>query len=140
MKIDNPPHATRRGTLKNGNPPGDPSKAPRCGAYARTTGKPCNSPAMNNGRCRMHGGKSTGPKTKKGKERAKRGNWKSGKYSAEWKHRRRVFRFNGKAIRYMEKRGLLYWQMKAKNPALTWEEHGKMKITLPFPAPYYPPR
>lgn len=34
--------------------------APRCGAYARTTGEPCKSPAMANGRCRMHGGKSTG--------------------------------------------------------------------------------
>ena len=34
--------------------------APRCGAQARTTGKPCQSPAMANGRCRMHGGKSTG--------------------------------------------------------------------------------
>jgi hypothetical protein len=32
--------------------------APRCGAYARTTGKPCRSPAMPNGRCRMHGGKA----------------------------------------------------------------------------------
>jgi len=32
--------------------------APRCGAYARTTGKPCKSPAMKNGRCRMHGGKA----------------------------------------------------------------------------------
>ena len=29
--------------------------APRCGAYARTTGKPCAAPAMKNGRCRMHG-------------------------------------------------------------------------------------
>ena len=34
--------------------------APRCSAYARTTGQPCNSPAMANRRCRMHGGKSTG--------------------------------------------------------------------------------
>lgn len=34
--------------------------APRCGAHARTTGQPCKSPAMMNGRCRMHGGKSTG--------------------------------------------------------------------------------
>ena len=33
-----------------------------CGAHARTTGRPCNAPAMANGRCRMHGGKSTGPK------------------------------------------------------------------------------
>ena len=34
--------------------------APRCGAHARRTGKPCQAPAMANGRCRMHGGKSTG--------------------------------------------------------------------------------
>jgi hypothetical protein len=34
--------------------------SPRCGAHARTTGQPCKSPAMANGRCRMHGGKSTG--------------------------------------------------------------------------------
>jgi hypothetical protein len=32
--------------------------APRCGARARTTGNPCRSPAMKNGRCRMHGGKA----------------------------------------------------------------------------------
>lgn len=32
--------------------------APRCGAHARTTGQPCKSPAMQNGRCRMHGGKA----------------------------------------------------------------------------------
>jgi hypothetical protein len=31
-----------------------------CGAHCRTTGKPCKAPAMANGRCRMHGGKSTG--------------------------------------------------------------------------------
>jgi hypothetical protein len=33
-------------------------RAPRCGAHARTTGQPCLSPAMKNGRCRMHGGKA----------------------------------------------------------------------------------
>src|SRR5690625_7181644 len=32
----------------------------RCGAKTRT-GKPCKNWAMANGRCRMHGGKSTGP-------------------------------------------------------------------------------
>jgi len=32
--------------------------APRCGAYARTTGEPCKGWAMTNGRCRMHGGKA----------------------------------------------------------------------------------
>lgn len=35
--------------------------APRCGANAKQTGKPCEAPAMKNGRCRLHGGKSTGP-------------------------------------------------------------------------------
>ena len=33
--------------------------SPRCGARTRT-GTPCRSPAMANGRCRMHGGTSPG--------------------------------------------------------------------------------
>lgn len=33
---------------------------PCCGAHCRTTGQPCKGPAMANGRCRMHGGKSPG--------------------------------------------------------------------------------
>lgn len=41
----------------------------KCGAYARTTGSPCNSKALNNGRCKLHGGMSTGPKSSEGKER-----------------------------------------------------------------------
>jgi hypothetical protein len=32
--------------------------SPRCGAHSRRTGNPCRSPAMKNGRCRMHGGKA----------------------------------------------------------------------------------
>lgn len=31
-----------------------------CGAHCRTTGQPCKNHPMANGRCRMHGGKSTG--------------------------------------------------------------------------------
>lgn len=31
-----------------------------CGAHCRTTGQPCKNHPMPNGRCRMHGGKSTG--------------------------------------------------------------------------------
>lgn len=31
-----------------------------CGAHCRTTGNPCLNFPMPNGRCRMHGGKSTG--------------------------------------------------------------------------------
>jgi hypothetical protein len=47
-------------TLRNGNPRGNPNAAPRCGARTRA-GCPCRAPAMKNGRCRMHGGASTGP-------------------------------------------------------------------------------
>jgi hypothetical protein len=32
--------------------------SPRCGAHSRRTGKPCRNPAMKNGSCGMHGGKS----------------------------------------------------------------------------------
>lgn len=31
-----------------------------CGAHARTTGNPCQKQPMPNGRCRLHGGLSTG--------------------------------------------------------------------------------
>jgi len=31
-----------------------------CGAHARSTGMPCQKPPMANGRCRLHGGLSTG--------------------------------------------------------------------------------
>ncbi|HWE21514.1 MAG TPA: HGGxSTG domain-containing protein [Hyphomicrobiaceae bacterium] len=32
----------------------------RCGARSKRTGKPCRGPAIANGRCRVHGRKSTG--------------------------------------------------------------------------------
>lgn len=69
------------GSLKHGNPAGNPNNAVRCGAQAKSTGKPCQAPAMKNGRCRLHGGKSTGAKTPEGIERSKRGNWKHGEQS-----------------------------------------------------------
>ncbi len=62
------PHAQRRGWLRNGNPPGDYASAPRCGAKTRQ-GTACRCPAMPNGRCRLHGGHSTGPRTVEGLER-----------------------------------------------------------------------
>jgi hypothetical protein len=34
--------------------------SPRCGARTKSSGKPCQSAGMKNGRCRMHGGKSPG--------------------------------------------------------------------------------
>ncbi|HET6222701.1 MAG TPA: HGGxSTG domain-containing protein [Dongiaceae bacterium] len=65
-------HATpiqRRGRLKNGNPAGDYMAAPRCGAHTRS-GTCCRQPAMSNGRCRFHGGLSTGPRTAEGLARS----------------------------------------------------------------------
>jgi hypothetical protein len=40
-----------------------------CGARTRAGGH-CKAPARLNGRCRMHGGLSTGPKTAEGKKQA----------------------------------------------------------------------
>ena len=57
-------------------------RAKRCGARTRS-GKPCQSPAMANGRCRMHGGASPG--APKGNQNA----LKHGRYTAEAIARRR---------------------------------------------------
>src|SRR5262245_42975620 len=64
------------------------SAAPRCGARSKRTGKPCQGAAMPNGRCKLHGGKSTGPRTPEGLERSRRANWKHGYYSREAKAER----------------------------------------------------
>ena len=40
----------------------------RCGAHARSTGQPCKAKALTNGRCKNHGGMSTGPKTPEGRQ------------------------------------------------------------------------
>ena len=85
------PQETRRGWLKNGNRAGDFSKAPRCGAKTRR-GTSCRCPAMANGRCRLHGGLSTGPKTAEGIERIRRAVTKHGRYCAAAKTERKRYR------------------------------------------------
>ena len=40
----------------------------QCGAHARSTGLPCRAKALPNGRCKLHGGMSTGPKTPEGRQ------------------------------------------------------------------------
>jgi len=87
-KSEGRPHAPRRnikprgGWLKNGNAPGDPTTAARCGAKTRA-GSPCNCPAMRNGRCRLHGGLSTGPKTAAGIARIRAARTKHGNYAQD---------------------------------------------------------
>ena len=51
--------------------------SPRCGAKNRC-GNPCQSPAMKNGRCRLHGGTNPGAPTGKGN-----GNYRHGFYTKE---------------------------------------------------------
>ena len=64
-----------------------------CGAKARTSrNKVCRQPAMANGRCRLHGGKSTGPRTEEGRRRMKAANTKHGFYSVEAEEERRRLR------------------------------------------------
>jgi len=76
------PQEKRRGWLKNDNPPGDFMKAPRCRAKTRK-GTSCQAPAMKNGRCRLHGGKSTGPKTPEGIEKIRQAHLIHGEYTKE---------------------------------------------------------
>jgi hypothetical protein len=57
--------------------------APRCGAMKRRKKTPCGSPAMANGRCRIHGGTSTGPRTAAGIERIRAAHLKHGMRTAE---------------------------------------------------------
>ena len=60
-----PEPAGGAGTSGSGRPRGNPNLAPRCGAKTRAD-LACQAPGMANGRCRIHGGTSTGPRTAKG--------------------------------------------------------------------------
>src|SRR3954463_9807002 len=55
--------------------------APRCVAGRKHRGCPCQQPAMRNGRCRFHGGKSTGARTIEGAERARQAVLRHGFYA-----------------------------------------------------------
>ena len=93
-KIGNEPHEPMQDPQHHQHPKGSrllkptlqerlalANAAPRCGARNRA-GSSCCAPAMANGRCRLHGGKSTGPITCKGLERSRKANWQHGHYSA----------------------------------------------------------
>jgi hypothetical protein len=66
---------------RRGNP--NLSLAPRCGARTRS-GCPCGAPAIRGKlRCRMHGGRSTGPRTAAGRARVAAARTIHGRYGAE---------------------------------------------------------
>jgi hypothetical protein len=92
------PALARRGRLKNGNPSGDYRTAPRCGARTRA-GCSCHQPAMRNGRCRFHGGKSTGPRTAAGLERCRSARLAHGFRSAEVIDLRKAAAATGRRLR-----------------------------------------
>ena len=60
-------------------------------------------PGGSNGerRCRVHGGKSTGPRTPEGLERSRRARWKHGRYSREAKTERQRLRAAVLVIRWL---------------------------------------
>ena len=66
-------------------------RAPRCRARTRAGGS-CQQPAMSNGRCRMHGGASTGPRTPEGRQRIVQARTVHGRYGAEMRELRRLMR------------------------------------------------
>ncbi|WP_280525342.1 HGGxSTG domain-containing protein [Methylobacterium oxalidis] len=81
--------------------------APRCGARRRDGGA-CMSPAMKNGRCRFHGGKSTGARTPEGRARAGAANLRHGYYSAaavsDRREARRALRLAVETLRFLSDR------------------------------------
>jgi hypothetical protein len=61
---------TGKSRFTNKTPGSKRSDWPRCGAHCKSTGNPCRARALANGRCKYHGGLSTGPKSPEGKARA----------------------------------------------------------------------
>ena len=71
----------------------------RCGAKTRK-GTPCQRPAnKKNGRCRLHGGASSGPRTEVGRARISAANLRHGKYTKDKLEKRRENAAKGREIR-----------------------------------------
>jgi len=87
MSTEVPPPATAEAKTRRGNP--NLALAPRCGARTRA-GCPCRAPAIRGKlRCRMHGGRSTGPRTEEGLTRLRIARTIHGHYGAEVRARDR---------------------------------------------------
>ena len=71
----------------------------RCGAKTRR-GTACLRPAnKNNGRCRLHGGASTGPRTADGRARISAANLRHGEFTKDKLEKRRASAAKGRQIR-----------------------------------------
>ena len=72
----------------------------RCKARSSRTKKQCGRPALRDKNvCQFHGGRSTGPKTEKGKERLRTLNLQHGCFTAEMKAGSRIGKLK---LRYLE--------------------------------------
>ena len=120
---------------------------PRCGACSKRTGLSCQAPAMSNGRCRMHGGASTGPRTAEGLARIAAAHTKRGLYGAEMREVRRraaekrARTGDGLPTLAEARRRLVAWKTKP-SPFLTPEalDRGRDLPELMGPSTYRKPR
>ena len=71
----------------------------RCGARTRS-GSPCKRPGnKTTGKCKLHGGRSTGPKTPEGLERIIKSRTTHGNFSKDRRERARQFAKHGRQLR-----------------------------------------
>lgn len=63
---------------------------PQCRAKSKSTHKPCKRYPCKNGRCHLHGGHSTGPRTLQGKHNQRVSVFKHGFYAKEAVKERRA--------------------------------------------------
>ena len=78
---------------------GDSWPGKRCGAKTHN-GTPCQRPAnKKNGRCRLHGGASSGPTTESGRSRISAANLRHGKFTKDKLEKRRANAVKGREIR-----------------------------------------
>jgi hypothetical protein len=119
-----------RGRLKNGNPSGDYLAAPRCGACTRA-GHACRQPAMKNGRCRFHGGKSTGPRTAAGLARSRAARRTHGGHSAEIIDLRRAAAAHAKRVRALAALRCQRSETRSQNGSRPDDRSNPAVLTLP---------
>lgn len=89
----------------------DITTLPKCGAKAKSTGKPCRRPKERNPytgkllRCRWHGSRATGPRTPEGLARVAAAHFKHGRYTKAAKEARKQLRERLKALKALKPDG-----------------------------------
>jgi len=100
-----PQEKRRTWSLRNGGLGVHYRDLPKCQATAKSSGQRCKNIAMKGQRvCYLHGGKSTGAKTERGKLHSKFARLRHGDYSAKVKENRRLIRM---VSHYYRLKGLL---------------------------------